>query len=63
MTFSVSDLWWIVPLLVWELIWKGLALWRAAERKEGAWFVALLVLNTVGILPIAYIVFHNKASH
>ena len=48
--------WWIVFVLaVWELIWKGWALWLAARRGEKGWFVALLVLNTFAILPIIYI--------
>jgi hypothetical protein len=41
-------------LLVWVLVWKGLALWRAGRRNETAWFVALLILNTLGILEIIY---------
>ena len=36
-------------ILVWSLIWKGLALWRAARRQDKVWYVILLVLNTVGI--------------
>lgn len=42
-------------LLLWDLIWKGLALWRAAKRRERWWFIALLVVNTAGLLPIAYL--------
>lgn len=41
--------------LVWSLIWKGLALWKAAKRNSKPWFVALLVINTLGILEILYI--------
>lgn len=40
--------------VAWSLVWKGLALWRAGRRGEGAWFVVLLVLNTLGILEIIY---------
>jgi hypothetical protein len=40
---------------VWDLTWKGLALWQAGKRRQPVWFVALLVLNTVGILPITYL--------
>jgi hypothetical protein len=40
---------------VWDLAWKGLALWQAGKRRQPVWFVALLVLNTVGILPITYL--------
>ncbi len=49
---------WIVTfviLAIWELYWKGLALWRAAKRDESVWFVALLIINTAGLLPIAYL--------
>ena len=42
-------------ILVWSLIWKGLALWRAARRQEKVWYVILLVLNTAGIAEIIYL--------
>ena len=45
----------IILLVIWQLIWKGIALWKAARRKETAWYVILLLLNTVGILEIIYI--------
>lgn len=51
--------WLFVVLAVWELVWKGLALWRAAKRDEKGWFVALLVVNTVGIFPIIYLLVTN----
>ena len=43
-------------ILVWSLIWKGLALWRAARRQDKVWYVILLVLNTVGIAEIIYLI-------
>ena len=52
---------WILLLLsIWSLIWKGIALWKAARNKDKAWFVALLILNTAGILPIFYIFIFGK---
>ena len=42
-------------LLLWSFFWKGLALWHAARRKEGWWFVILLAVNTAGILEIIYL--------
>ena len=47
-------------LSVWALFWKGLALWRAAKENSQYWFIALLILNTVGILEIAYLFFFAK---
>ena len=48
------------PLIVWSIIWKGLALWRAARLKQVGWYVALLVINTVGIFEIIYLIATNK---
>lgn len=44
-------------LFLWSLAWKGLALWKAAKLNQRNWFVAILVLNTAGILEIAYLFF------
>ena len=45
----------IVTLTAWELVWKAIALWFAARRNQLVWYVALVIFNTVGILPIIYI--------
>lgn len=46
---------WIVGAIIWTLVWKGLALWRAAELRQKWWFVAILLINTLGILEIIYL--------
>ena len=46
----------ILPILIlWTLLWKGLALWHSAQRKDAWWFVAMLFINTLGILEIIYL--------
>jgi len=45
-------------LVVWELAWKGAALWRAGRNGQPGWFVALLVISSAGILPIIYLLTH-----
>lgn len=45
----------IVALGAWSLVWKGLALWRAAHRESKPWFIVFLLLNTAGILEIIYL--------
>lgn len=57
---ETSMLIWLIPLLIWELVWKGIALWKAAKNNQFNWFITLLILNTVGILPIIYIQFFQK---
>ncbi len=44
-------------LLVLVLALKGYALWFAAKRDDKGWFVALLILNTAGILELIYLIF------
>ena len=54
---------WLLPLLVWSAVWKGIALWRAARNGSLAWFIVMLVVNTAGILEIVYIfAFSRKAA-
>lgn len=45
----------LLILVFWSLVWKGIALWKAARRSSTAWYIVLLVLNTAGILEIIYI--------
>jgi hypothetical protein len=49
-----------VLLIIWSLIWKGLALWKAARNGHQGWFIAMLIINTVGILEIIYILAFSK---
>jgi len=47
----------LVPLVVWSLLWTGLALWHAARRGERGWFIFFLLVHTAGILELVYLVF------
>ena len=47
-------------LTVWALVWKGIALWKAARNNQNVWFIVMLLLNTVGILEIVYIFFFSN---
>jgi cobalamin synthase len=49
-------------LAIWSVIWKGLALWRASRNCQKIWFIALLVVNTVGILEILYLFLFSKSG-
>jgi len=51
---------WLLVLTAWVLVWKGLALWKAARENSRWWFVALMVINTLGILEILYIYVFSK---
>ena len=47
-------------IIIWSIFWKGLALWHSSQRKEVWWFVALLLINTMGILEIVYLFMFAK---
>mgnify|MGYP003963734403 FL=1 len=52
--------WSVAIIFLWSLIWKALALWKAARQNSPIWFIALLIFNTLGILPILYIYIFSK---
>lgn len=50
----------LLLILGWSLPWKGFAMWRAAKIDHKRWFIAILVLNTMGVVDILYLLFYNK---
>ncbi len=50
----------LIFLIIWDLTWKGIALWKSGKNNQLRWFVAIFILNTVGILPIIYLKFFQK---
>ncbi|MEK7582415.1 MAG: DUF5652 family protein [Patescibacteria group bacterium] len=56
----LPDKWWYVLMLVWVVVWKGIALWKSARLGQKWWFAVLFVLNTFGILEILYIYVFSK---
>jgi predicted permease len=55
---------WFIILLIflalWSGIWKIIGLWRSARNNELAWFICIAIFNTIGILPIIYILMDKK---
>ena len=47
-------------IIAWSVIWKGIALWHSARNRQLAWYIALLIVNTIGILEIFYLFFYIK---
>ncbi len=52
----------LVFLVIWSMVWKGIALWKSGRNNQIAWFVVMFILNTAGILPIIYIAFFHKKT-
>jgi len=52
-----------VIALLWSVAIKGYALWHAARLGQKKWFIAILLINTIGILEVVYLVwFRTKTS-
>jgi len=49
-----------VVAAIWSIFWKGFALWHAVRNGQVAWFVVLLIVNTIGILEIVYLLWFRK---
>jgi hypothetical protein len=63
MTYSEIIYALIAVIILWTLPWKGVALWRAAKNGDKAWFIILLLINSVAILEIIYILFFSKKKN
>ena len=51
---------WVFAVLVFDGIMKLIAMYAAAGRKQLVWYICLAIFNTVGLLPIAYLLIHRK---
>lgn len=49
-----------IPFMLWSMFWKGYALWKAATNKHLSWFILLMIINSLGLLEIAYILYLHK---
>jgi hypothetical protein len=52
----------LVILAIWDMIWKLIALWKSARNNQPGWFICIAIFNTVGILPIIYMLTHRKMA-
>ncbi len=65
MNYNLSTNWAVTLaiLAAWEITWKGFALWKAARKDRRGWFIALLIINSAGILPIIYLFLVDRDEH
>jgi hypothetical protein len=56
----LTNIWVILAMALWTIPWKGVALWKSACQNEKWWFIALLLINTIGLLEILYIFVFSK---
>ncbi len=58
---------WLIPLIIWELAWKGIALWKCGRNNQLKWFIAIFYIeyswnsanHLLKILPEKALNLHN----
>lgn len=53
---------WIILLAIVDLVLRGMALWKSARNGQNGWFIALLVINSMGILPLIYLLIYRDTK-
>lgn len=46
-------------IIIIDLILKGFAMWRSSKKNQKIWFWVLLLLNTMGVLPLIYLIIYR----
>lgn len=63
LNYCPTEFMWFIPLIVvlvlWDTVLKLLGMWKAAQRKELLWFLVIAIINTVGILPLIYLIINK----
>ena len=59
-TISIELLLFFIVIAIWELVWKGIALWNCGRRNQPVWFIFILIISSLGLLPIIYLLFFKK---
>ena len=49
-----------IILVIWELIRKGIALYKAWQKSDKIRFIIIFIINSLGILPIVYLILNRK---
>ena len=52
----------MVPFMLIDLILRGFALWKSARKGQNVWFIFLLIVNSMGILPLIYLLLNRDQN-
>lgn len=57
---DLNTIWIVIFLILWELAWKAMGMWKAGRNNQLIWFLAIFIVPTAGILPIVYTLFISE---
>ncbi len=52
----------VIPVVIFDLVLRGFALWKSARNGQNVWFIFLLIVNSMGILPIIYLILNRDSK-
>ena len=50
----------ILVLSLWDTVWKVVGMWKSARRNQLVWFICIALFNTLGVLPIVYLILNKN---
>ena len=50
----------LILLSIWDMVWKGIGMWKSARQNQLGWFICIFIFNTIGILPMVYLFYFQK---
>jgi len=50
----------VLFFVVVDAVLKLIALWQSSRRKQIAWFIVLALVNSLGILPVIYLILNRS---
>lgn len=57
---------WFIPILIvlalFDGVMKVIAMWKAARNNQLVWFIIIAVFNTMGVLPLIYIIMDKNGA-
>ncbi len=60
-----SQHWWtpiLIIILLIDGVLKAIGLWKSARNNHLVWFIFIAIFNTIGILPLVYILMHRNKT-
>jgi len=52
----------VLFLIVWDAILRLVAMWKSGRNNDAVWFICIAIFNTVGILPLIYMILKKQNS-
>ncbi len=52
----------LILLAIWETCFKAVGLWKSSHNNQRYWFITILVVNSLGIVPAIYLKFFQKKT-